>query len=118
MELSESKINYLKVIYKLEEKNRVARVKDIANELSVTMASVTSTIKILNKANLVSNQKNSFILLTDEGKKIAKEFYNNYERLVSFCTDTLEMETEEAEICSEKLMHAFKSKDIDKLTAL
>ena len=46
-ELSSSIEDYLEAIGNLEKKHRVARVKDIADNLNVQMPSVTGALKVL-----------------------------------------------------------------------
>ena len=69
--LTPSLENYLEAILFIETRNRVARVKDIADHLKVQMSSVTVALKNLKGKGLVSYEKNSFIVLTEKGKVIA-----------------------------------------------
>jgi len=87
--LSPSLEDYLETILELETKHRVARVKDIAEMLSVQMPSVTGALKTLKKKDLVNYEKNSFISLTPEGMKIAKSVQKRHEILKNFLQNIL-----------------------------
>ncbi len=45
--------DYLEAIYHLEQERRIARVRDIANRLSVKMSSVSSALKTLDARGLI-----------------------------------------------------------------
>jgi len=72
-ELSESLEDYLEVILKLEQSQKVARAKDIAARMEVQRGSVTSALKNLKEKKLINYEQYSFITLTPKGKKLAKE---------------------------------------------
>lgn len=76
--------DYLETVLLLEQKNRVARVKDIAEKLSVQMPSVTGALKILKSRDLVDYEKNSYISLTPKGLKMARNILRRHEILVEF----------------------------------
>ncbi len=90
--LSSSLEDYLEAILVLERKNRVARVKDISDMLSVQMPSVTGALKNLREQGLVSYEKNSFITLTDEGKKDAECILNRHNIILRFFNEVLSID--------------------------
>ncbi len=100
--LSSSLEDYLEAILILEQKNRVARVKDISAELGVTMPSVTGALKNLREQGLINYEKNSFINLTEEGMKIAESILNRHKVLMRFFTECLNLEGDwvEEQACS------------------
>jgi DtxR family Mn-dependent transcriptional regulator len=112
-DLSRSLEDYLEVIYQLEKKNRVARVKDIADALDVQMPSVTGAIKNLKNRSLVNYEKNSFISLSEKGLVIAESVLNRHSALKEFLQDVLLMPAKTAEDQACKMEHA-----IDPETAL
>lgn len=111
--LTTSLEDYLEAILFLEEKNRVARVKDIADFLSVQMPSVTGALKTLRSKDLVEYERNSFINLTKEGMKIAKSIRKKHDILHSFLKDILLLPEEIADDEACKIEHS-----IDQSTAL
>jgi len=110
--LTTSLEDYLEAILFLEEKNRVARVKDIADFLSVQMPSVTGALKTLRSKDLVEYERNSFINLTKEGKKIAKSIRKKHDILHNFLKDILLLPEDVADTEACKIEHS-----IDQLTA-
>jgi len=105
-ELTSSMEDYLETILLLEQKNRVARVKDIAESLSVRMPSVTGALKSLKARNLVEYEKNSFINLTPGGLKLAKAIFQRHEILVEFFSLALGLEGDYAEEQACRVEHA------------
>ncbi len=97
IKLTPSLEDYLEAILQLEEKNRVARVKDIAEFLSVQMPSVTAALKNLKSKDLINYEKNSFINLTDQGKEIAEVVLRKHQILVDFLKEALLIENPKAE---------------------
>jgi len=110
--LTTSLEDYLEAILFLEEKNRVARVKDIADFLSVQMPSVTGALKTLRAKDLVEYERNSFINLTKEGMKIARSIRNKHDILHNFLKDILLLHEDIADDEACKIEHA-----IDQSTA-
>ncbi len=82
--LSSSLEDYLEAILKLEQLRRVARTKDIACVLAVSMSSVTGAMKSLVRKGLVNHDPYSFVTLTGKGKAIAGEIAMRHKTLTSF----------------------------------
>ncbi len=120
IKLTPSLEDYLEAILQLEKKNRVARVKDIAEKLSVQMPSVTGALKNLKSKGMIEYEKNSFINLTPKGNEIAKRILSKHEILVEFLEDGLRIEPELAEEEACKIEHSIgqdTAKRIKNLTA-
>ncbi len=96
-QLSRSLQQYLGAVYILEGERRVARVKDIAGYLGVQMPSVTGAIKSLKQKGLIGQEKNSFITLTPEGRRVAQQLQRVHSVLQCFLENVLMVETEKAE---------------------
>ncbi len=105
-ELTPSMEDYLEAILLLEQKNRVARVKDIAERLSVQMPSVTGALKSLKSRDLVEYEKNSFINLTSKGLKLARAIHHKHTILVDFFSEGLGLDGEYAESQACMVEHA------------
>jgi DtxR family Mn-dependent transcriptional regulator len=69
--LTDSLEDYLHAVAQLERANRVARVKDIADLLGVRMPSVTGALRSLGQRGYINYEKNSFVTLTDVGRRAA-----------------------------------------------
>ncbi len=106
LKLTPSLEDYLEAILLLEEKNRVARVKDIAEKLSVQMPSVTGALKNLKGKGLIDYEKNSFINLTEQGKEIAETILKKHHILVSFLEEGLLIDHLKAEEEACRIEHS------------
>ena len=108
--LTQSLEDYLEAIYSLEQKHRVARVKEIAATLNVQMPSVTGAVRNLKERGLVEYEKNSFITLSDEGLRVARSIYNKHQIVLRFLQELLLVEEEEAEEIACQIEHALPGK--------
>ncbi|MDC7226386.1 MAG: metal-dependent transcriptional regulator [Spirochaetales bacterium] len=116
--LSSSLEDYLETILLLEQKNRVARVKDIAKKMNVTMPSVTGAMRNLREHGLIDYEKNSYINLTAEGKKIAECILNRHHVLMRFFKDCLKLEGDWVENQACRLEHAINHETTVRISKL
>jgi len=107
--LSPSLEDYLEAILQLETKNKVARVKEIAEFLSVQMPSVTGALKSLKSKGLIDYEKNSYITLSPKGLEIAQSIQNKHSILTRFLSETLLLPQEIAEDQACKIEHIISS---------
>ena len=103
--LTPSLENYLEAILFIETKNRVARVKDIADHLKVQMSSVTVALKNLKEKDLVKYEKNSFIILTEKGKVIAVNTQKKHDIIRFFMENILKLSPPEADRTACEIEH-------------
>lgn len=82
--LSQSLEDYLEMIHMLRVEGGGARVKDIAEALSVKMPSVAKAVQELKKLGLVTQKPYSGVELTDAGEKLAADVLNRHLLLKSF----------------------------------
>lgn len=96
----------MEAILDLETRNRVARVKEIADILNVQMSSVTAALKNLKDRGMVNYEKNSYISLSEKGKKIASNIKRKHDIIKDFLTTILTMEEEEADRAACEIEHS------------
>lgn len=82
--LSQSLEDYLEMIHMLREEGKVARVKDIADALSVKMPSVTKAVVELKKMGLVTQEPYAGVELTEAGQAVAAAVLNRHVLLKNF----------------------------------
>ena len=70
--------DYLKAIYRLGEREPTVTAHQLANELSVSGASVTNMVKRLEELNLVDYSRYKGVTLTEPGRKIALEVIRHH----------------------------------------
>lgn len=113
--LSASLEDYLEVIFHLERSNRVARAKDIADQMNVQRASVTGALKSLVARGLINYSPYSYITLTPAGREIARDVIRRHKTLKEFFMGTLQLGAEEAEANACRVEHAIDPGAIERL---
>jgi DtxR family transcriptional regulator, Mn-dependent transcriptional regulator len=116
--LTPSLEDYLEAILRLERKNRVARVKDIAGLLNVQMPSVTGALKNLRTRELVNYEKNSYISLTEAGIKLAKEVEQKHKFLATFLEEILLLPPDRAQAEACEIEHVVSPDTTERLKRL
>ena len=76
--------DYLERIRELIRKKGYARVVDIAGELKISQASVTSMIQRLDAEGLVKYEKYRGMVLTGAGEQVAQRIAHRHELLTEF----------------------------------
>jgi len=113
--LSESLEDYLEVILELEQANKVARAKDIAEKMGFQRSSVTGALKSLREKGLINYAPYSFITLTTKGAKIAKEITRCHNVLKDFLFRVLQIEDEKADAIACRMEHAIDRSTVNML---
>ena len=76
--------DYLERIHELIEQKGYARVVDIASSLKVKQASVTSMVQKLAESGYLKYEKYRGLILTQQGRKVAREIQTRHETLSRF----------------------------------
>jgi DtxR family transcriptional regulator, Mn-dependent transcriptional regulator len=113
--LSASLEDYLEVIYHLEQSQRVARAKDIADQMSVQRASVTGALKALAGRGLINYSPYSYVTLTPQGRNIAQDIIHRHDTLKEFFMTMLQLEPEQAEANACRIEHAIDPVAVERL---
>ena len=108
--------DYLEVIHRLEKKQGIVRVKDIANKLKITMPSVSCAVKNLEKQGLVSHSRYDLVGLTPKGESIAKRIYHRHRIIRDFLSNILGLNLEIAEKDACRIEHNISPETLDGLT--
>ena len=106
--LSASLEDYLEAILQLERASRVARVSEIAEQLSVSRPSVTGALKNLAGRGLVSHARYGHVTLTTEGTRIALEVEGRHLAIRDFLMDVLGIHAQQAETTACRLEHVLE----------
>ncbi len=116
--LTEAMEDYLEAIYHLLRKREVVRVKDIAEDLGVTMPSVSSALKSLTERELVNHEKYGHVTLTEAGRKRAELVHRRHQGLTCFLRDILQRDPEVAEAEACRLEHALSNETLRRMLAM
>lgn len=80
--LLESGENYLETILQLSQNSNGVRSIDIAHEMNFSKPSVSRAVNLLKNGGFINIDKDGFITLTSEGKKVAEKIYERH-RIIS-----------------------------------
>ena len=97
--------DYLKFIFKLQASGEKVTTSAIAERMHVSAASVTSMIKKLAEANLLTHTPYHGVDLTPGGKKIALEIIRHHRLLELYLADTLGFSWDTVDKEAERLEH-------------
>jgi DtxR family Mn-dependent transcriptional regulator len=112
---SQSKEDYLKNIYHIEETGGKANTGNLASMLSVSPASVSEMVTKLSKQGWIENIPYHGFKLTREGEKISVNLVRKHRLLEVFLQQNLNYEWDEVHAEAERLEHMVSDKFIDKL---
>jgi DtxR family Mn-dependent transcriptional regulator len=112
--MTPSKENYLKAILKLS-KDEGARSVDIANDLGVSKASVSSMMNVLQNDGYVAKEKYGVITLTENGEKTAVKIKRRYETIRLFLQNVLDIDAETAAKDACRIEHLISSQTADRI---
>ena len=82
--LTKSIEDYIEAIYIIEQEKGEIKSIDIAYKLGVSKPAVNKAMNELNTLNLIEKSNYSNIVLTDEGRKLAKKIYNKHTLIYEF----------------------------------
>lgn len=114
-ELTHSMVHYLLTIHKLKEDRGYARVTDIALDLGLTKGSVSTAVNNLKKKNLIVEDGNKFLSLSDKGHRHVHEILSNRTLLFYFFKDVVGISDEAAHKDSCLMEHLLSSEGRQKL---
>ncbi|MBQ4465147.1 MAG: metal-dependent transcriptional regulator [Oscillospiraceae bacterium] len=106
--------NYLKVILRLQERNRMVRAVEIASELGVSRATVSVALKDLRQFGYITLLDDRGILLTEEGRTIAQTVTERY-RFFSEMLRTIGISPKTADQDACYLEHGLSQETFDAL---
>lgn len=115
--LSEKAEDYLERIQELTDRQGFARVSDLAEELNLGKASVSSMILRLAKLGLVNNQRYRGFTLTPQGIKVATTIRERHVVLTQFF-EFLNVSPKVAQMDIEGIEHHLSPETVLKLKAL
>ena len=106
---------YLEVIYRLQQRSRVARTSDIVKFLQVVPGTVTNTIERLERKGLVIHKPYKGIKLTKRGYKIALDVIRRHRLSERLLTDILNVKWYKAHTAACCLEHDITGEIVESL---
>lgn len=117
-DLTHSSAHYLMTIHQLLETQGYARLSDIAKRLNISKGSLSTSLKPLFKKQLIEEDENKHIFLTEEGKNHAVKIKNTDVIFKHFLTDILNVDEETAEIDACKVEHLLSTHSASQILKL
>lgn len=117
-DLTHSSAHYLMAIHQLLETQGYARLSDVAKRLNISKGSLSTSLKPLFKKNLIEEDDNKHIFLTEEGKNHAIKIKNTDVIFKHFLTDILKVDEETAEVDACKVEHLLSTVSTAKILKL
>jgi DtxR family Mn-dependent transcriptional regulator len=114
--LSATLEDYLETIYCLEEKNRVARPRDISEAQGVARSTVTAALQSLSEKGLINYEPYELITLTEEGRKTAQRLDYRHRIIRDFLENILRIDPERADETACGMEHAVGRDVLERFT--
>jgi len=116
--LSAQMEDYLEAISNLSRDQGLARVRDVARRIDVSMASVVGAVRSLKEKGLVTQEPYGYIRLTEEGGRAAGSVVHRHEVLRVFLERVLGLEAEAASADACRIEHAVSAETLARLGAM
>ena len=111
-ELSKSIEDYIEAIYIVEQEKGEIKSIDIATKLGVSKPAVNKAMNELNNLNLIEKSNYSNIIMTEEGRKLAKKVYDKHILVYNFLLKIgVNKETAEKDCC--KIEHVISQETVN-----
>jgi DtxR family Mn-dependent transcriptional regulator len=99
------KENYLKALYKFDERGEGVTVTALSRLFSVSKSTVSNMLKEMAKLGLVKTEAYKPIHLTDEGRQIAIEIVAKHRLIETFLVQVMGFEPDRVHQIAEELEH-------------
>ncbi len=117
-EMTNSKEDYLRVIYEELKSKKAVQSKDLADALKISRPSVSRMMAVLKKIGYIEMEKYGLIKLTVKGRSYAADIEKRRNILKGFLTDIIGLDINSASEEACRIEHAISSNTADKLGEL
>lgn len=107
--------DYLKSIFRLEERNQRVTTQALAERLDVAPASVTSMVKRLAERGLLTHERYRGVELTEAGRRVAQEMIRHHRLLELYLTQALGFDQDQVHAEAERLEHFISEQFEDRI---
>lgn len=115
LSLSPAMEDYLKSIFRLEERQQRVTTQALAERLDVAPASVTSMVKRLAERGLLTHERYRGVELTEAGRRVAQEMIRHHRLLELYLTQTLGFAQDQVHAEAERLEHFISEQFEDRI---
>ncbi len=117
-EVTHSVAHHLTAIGELLERRGYARVSDVARHLNITRGSASLTLKTLKERDLVREDENKFLRLSEPGQRVVDTVKVKRATVRKFLHDVLHVDAKQAEIDACKVEHLLSRESCERLLHL
>lgn len=110
-----SQEDYLETIYDLSHEDAEVKSVDVARARNVSRASINKAIPGLLEGGLIEHEPYGKLVLTEKGRRIAKEVRRRHDILKSFLMNVLKVEESTAEEEACQIEHIVSSDTIARI---
>lgn len=110
--------DYLKVIYKLQQRERPVPTALIAERLGLSPAAVSKMLKHLAALGLVEHQRYQGVVLSPPGEKIALEVIRHHRLLELYLVEALGLSWDRVDVEAELLEHVLSEEVEERIATL
>jgi len=110
MQKTIEKENYLKAIYKMEEKLQKVSVTSLSKHFNVSKSTVSNMIKKLVFMNLIDSKAYKPIVLTRDGKIAAVEIIAKHRLIELYLVNKMQFDLDEVHEIAEEIEHIKNTK--------
>lgn len=115
VELSATLEDYLEAMARVIAEKGTARVRDIAEALSVHKSTVTAALRSLSEKGLVDYAPYEIATLTSKGEEVARRIVHRHEVIRSFLVQVLSVNEERAEANACRMEHDLDREVLERL---
>ena len=109
------KENYLKMVYKLEEKSQKISVTSLSENFNVSMSTVSNMIKKLVVMNLLDSKPYKPIILTKQGRQSALEIIAKHRLIELYLVEKMQFSLDEVHEIAEEIEHIKNTKFFNRM---
>ena len=109
------KENYLKTIYKMEEKGNPVTVTSLSKFFNVSKSTVSNMIKKLVVMELIDSQAYQPILLTSMGREKASEIIYKHRLIELYLVEKMNFDLDEVHEIAEEVEHITNAKFFERM---
>ena len=116
--ISETHEMYLKTLYNVRSDHRVAHVRDLAQGLGVSPATVSGVLKKLQRLQLVDHERYGIVALTPSGNRVAECVLRKFETVRDVLVEIFGVEPETAAIDACMMEHGVSPSTVHRMRSL
>ena len=109
------KENYLKVVYKMEEKHKKISVTSLSKYFNVSKSTVSSMIKKLVIMNMIDSKPYEPIILTKQGRQSALEIIAKHRLIELYLVEKMQFSLDEVHDIAEEIEHIKNTKFFNRM---